>query len=151
MENKSKILLTGTILSIIIGVEAIIVCGYAVLKLFLFWWNSPKSAPEQLLFILTFTNVILIFVPIILFLLCLIIFELTTALISFITNKKLWTIAHIMSLVVLSPITFIVSEIPYLQSIPAYFSFGFIIVVALRIVGYFKQKRMNIAKCESST
>jgi len=144
MKNKSKILTISTFINTIIGIEAIIVVGYV----FVIFDSLSIDALAQ--FIAAFMSMVLLFsaIPIFLiFFIPIVAIKLISAWVSFKTNKKLWTIIHIVALIIVSLITVFLEGLLQALEQPVavtFFSGWFIFAIILRIIGYFQQKKINI-------
>ena len=138
MKNKSKILLISTIMSTIIGVAA-------KANAISLWWtvvfaSSSGSALAEIFRFFLILATIYIW-PIVLLVLGIFVFQIITAWISFLNNKKSWTIIHVIMLIVVS---FIGLFIEAIVERPLFSLWLFLPTVILRIFGYFKQKKINM-------
>ncbi len=149
--KKSKVLILSTIVDALIGTEVAIVCGYVALKLILMLLGTYDQSDQGglgLLFLWVPSAGIVLVVFFLIIAYALIAFELITAWISFKTNKKSWTIVHIIMLIVVSFIGLFFSAFRP-QIVSTFISNWFVFAAVLRIVGYFSQKKLETITLDS--
>lgn len=144
MKNKSKMLIVSTILNAIIGIEVIIVCAYVLVQLLSglsgLFERETFAMSAILLWLPQASIIFIVIIAMILFTLCF--FALLTCYISFKNNKKLWTIIHIIILIIVSLIGLFFSALRP-QIVSTYFSNWFVVATVLRIIGYSNQKKID--------